>query len=190
MKQRQRRPKTAAVLAFAALAGAALAGCSDATARTAPSATSPPPEPSASPTSGVLTLSDTGIGGLSLGLPKEQAVATGLVGGKRADLSSEQCEVRRGRDGVQFVYFEDGKVSIIAVGRTIRLSTDLGVGDTYTQLHAIYPDAAEDVGKLLVKAPEAAVKAHYRIGIDDDRPFPDSTITEIALQADDQSCYE
>jgi hypothetical protein len=137
-----------------------------------------------------MSLSDTGIGGLSLGLSKQKAIRTGLVGSIVAEGTSDLCEPHKGKKGIEYVYFVDDKVSIIAVGPKIRLSTDLGVGDTYADLHAIYPQASGDLGRISVDAPDAAVKAHYRIGINGDQPYPDSVITEIALQSDDQSCYE
>jgi hypothetical protein len=153
--------------------------------------TVPVVEPSTAPVAAARTLGDDGIGGLSLGLSKAAALATGLVGRKQG--TSDVCTQYRGKGDVEYVYFTGGKVTIIAVGPAIRLTTGIGVGDTYKQLHAAYPQAVTDgPGRLAVAAPGAKVPAHYRVGTDaaGDQVYPDSKITEIALQADDQSCYE
>jgi hypothetical protein len=201
----------AVVGALAVLAMGSLSGCgptsttgSSAAAATSQPTTGPtqPTEPTertqparpsgtAEPTAADRTLRDDGIGGLSLGLSKKAAMATGLVGPKQGD-SSDLCEVHTGKGDIQFVYLVAGKVSIIAVGPAVRLAKGIGVGDTYADLHAKYPQATDGgPGRLSLEAPGAKVAAHYRIGTDaGDQVYPDSKITEIALQADDQSCYE
>ena len=56
---------------------------------------------------------------------------------------------------------------------------------------AANPNAgAGGIGHLELNAPEAPRKAHCRVGISDTPAYPDTKITEIALQSDDQSCYE
>jgi len=199
---RQRSIVTA--VALAALAIGAVSGCqAGTTARAASSSTrsttstgtttpgGPAGASSGAPVPADRTLGDDGIGGLSLGLSKRAAIATGLVGPKKTDLSNDDCEVHTGQGDIEFVYFVAGKVSIIAVGPAIRLAEGIGVGDTYRDLHAKYPVATDDgPGRLAVDAPGAKVAAHYRIAVDDDVAYPDSKITEIALQANDQPCYE
>jgi hypothetical protein len=183
---------TAAVLA--ALAIGAVSGCSSTTASASDGPTGPASSAASTPASSTpanRTLGDDGIGGLSLGQSKRAAIATGLVGPKETDLSNDDCEAHTGQDGITFVYFVAGKVSIIAVGPAVRLDTGIGVGDTYRDLHAKYPVATDEgLARLEVAAPGAKVPAHYRIGVDSEVAYPDSKITEIALQANDQLCYE
>ena len=193
-----------AVVALTTLAAGSLSGCGlSATADPvgtepggATSTTTKAAEPSGSAEAGAVpadrTLGDDGIGGLSLGQSRKAALATGLVGPKQKE-SNPLCEIRTGKGDIQFVYLVKGKVSIIAVGPAIRLDTGIGVGDTYQDLHAKYPDSVDagGPGRLSVDAPGAKVKAHYRIGTDaGEQVYRDSKINEIALQADDQSCYE
>jgi len=181
------------VLTVAGLTVAGVSGCSSASTvepSTSPASTTPAVAPSTAPVSAVRTLGDDGIGGLSLGQSTRDALATGLVGRKQG--TSDLCTQYRGKGDVQYVYVTDGKVTIIAVGPEVQLAKGVGVGDTYRQLHAQYPQAVTEApGRLSVPAPGAKVPAHYRVGTDaGDQVYPDSKITEIALQADDQSCYE
>jgi hypothetical protein len=177
----------------AGLAGAAASpSSSKATSKVVP-ATSPSPS-TTSPA--VLTLGDQGIGGLGLGMTKAQARATGLVG-RPLDYPVGvygECSVNHGKRWVARVYFLHGKVTIIAIKASIKLDTGIGVGDTYQKLHVKYPDASGsgggDLGRLTAPAPGAAVSAAYRFGLSTSAAFPDSKITEIALQANDQACYE
>jgi hypothetical protein len=181
-------------LALIALGAGALSGCEAAPAATRSpiSETTPPATTSAPATSSpaVLTLDDDGIGGLSLGMSKKAALATGLLKTKTTDAGSP-CEVHAGKRGIQLVYLAGGKVSIIAVGPTIRLANGIGVGDTYAELHDADPrQASEGEGRIYLEAPGTKIPAHYRIGLSDGEVFPTSKIEEIALQADDQTCYE
>jgi hypothetical protein len=183
-----------AVVALTTLAAGSLSGCTtDAADPAEPISATTKANPDSSPGSvpADRTLGDDGIGGLSLGQSRKAALATGLVGPKQKE-SNPLCEIRTGKGDIQFVYLVKGKVSIIAVGPAIRLDTGIGVGDTYQALHAEYPGAVDaGPGRLSLEAPAAPVKAHYRIGMDaGEQVYPDSKITEIALQADDQSCYE
>jgi hypothetical protein len=147
-----------------------------------------------SPSAGPLVLGDEGVGGLGLGMSWKQAIATGLVKAdiKNSDLSSPDCRRYDGKRGVDSVYFTKGKVTIIAVGSSIGLAGGVGVGDTYAQLHRAYPgrDLDSAPGRVYFPATGAKISASYRIGLDSDAPFPDSKITEIAIQSADQSCYE
>jgi hypothetical protein len=178
----------------AALVLAAVSACGgQAGAASTPPATSTT-TPSPSPTTqAVLTLGDTGVGGLALGMTKAKALATGLVGAGVADQDTGDCAMFYGKRGVGYIYFVGGKVRIITVKKSIRLTSGLGIGDTFRQLHRLYPDAfaeAEPGGRLYLPAPGAKIPAEYRIGIDTGASFPDSKIIEIALQGKPNGCYE
>jgi hypothetical protein len=140
-----------------------------------------------------LVLSDQGVGKLRLGMSRSAAQASGLLGRKEDENSL--CVTYTGRQGVKFVYFVAGRVSIIDVDTTIPMTAGLRITDTYADLHALFPTAnpnagAGGIGHLELSAPAAPRKAHYRVGISDTPAYPDTKITEIALQSDDQSCYE
>jgi hypothetical protein len=162
-----------------------------AAASTAPPATASAP---ATTSPAALSLSDRGVGGLELGMTRAKALATGLVGRTldNPDAGPDSCVVNAGKRGIDRVFFVRGKVRIIAVSAKIRLDTGIGVGDTYRQLHLAYPDGTDTQapGRLYLPAPRARISAEYRIGLDTDGAFPDSKITEIALQAADNGCYE
>jgi hypothetical protein len=214
------RPQLVVTVVASALAAVTLAGCQSGGSSATPSAptagastgvsaasatvisagaTSSPGggvvSSSASPSSAALTLGDKGIGGLGLGMPMKKALATGLVGkvDKELDNGPEGCQAFHGKRGISLVYFHAGRVEIIAVGRSIRLDTGIGVGDTYRALHRKYPEATDGGaadGRLYAPAPGARIKASYRFGINTEGAFPNSKITEIALQGNDQTCYE
>jgi hypothetical protein len=154
-----------------------------------PSATASPRPPA------TLTLGDGGIGGLALGMTTAKALATGLVGKGLADQGSSECAMFHGKRGIEYVYFVHGKVRIITVTKSIRLDTGIGVGDTYLQLHKAYrdrdiDDSTKEEARVYLPAPGAAIHAVYRVGFNSDGVFPDSKISEIALQAYDNECYE
>jgi hypothetical protein len=145
-----------------------------------------------------LVLSDEGIGGLGLGMTKKEAIATGMIGKLDVDATdaSGGCLSYHGKDGIDLVYFSAGKASkivIIAVKPSIKTDKSIGVGDTFDALHAQYPKAEDEagVGRVYAAAPGASVKAEYRFGMTSGGTvFPKDKITEIALQAVDQPCYE
>ncbi len=158
--------------------------------------TSPKPAPTtpkAAPAPVNLVLAPTGIGGLHLGMSKSAALATGLIAGPDAKVQgSTDCRVYDGRHGVDLVYLSGGKVQIISVRSPIRTDKGIGIGDTYLALHKQYPDAldTDDSGRAFTPAPGASIKAGYRFGISGAHSYPNSKITSIALQGDDQPCYE
>jgi hypothetical protein len=179
------------------LAVVALGGCG--AALQGPVSMQPPPRPLPTATAGKLVLADEGIGGLGLGMTKRAALATGLVGAfgwgpQPGDPSG--CETYHGKRGIDLVYFSAGKAGklvIISVKRSIKTAAGIGIGDTYRQLHARYPNAEEGelTARVYANAPGAKVKAGYRFGMDSgDRVFPGDKIRQIALQADHQPCYE
>ena len=161
---------------------------------TSPTAISPTAiSPTATTNPPVLTLSDRGYGRLSLGMSKAEAVRTGLVGKKVTDGGSDVCTQYRGRGAIEYVYIQKGWVSIIIPSKAVKLDTGIGIGSTYAQVHKKYPDAetpSEELGRFFIPAPEAAVPAVYRIGLNTGAGFADSKVTEIALQAEQQACYE
>jgi hypothetical protein len=184
------RKSAAGRVGVAVLVLAALSACvGQAGAASTPHATSTTPSPSPA----VLTLGDNGVGGLALGMSKPKALATGLVGRAAPGIDSDVCTPYYGKQGIDRVYFVNGKVRIIAVKKSIKLDTGIGVGDTLQKLHpayAVIERASEELGVVYVPAPGAAIHAQYRIGLDTDGAFQDSKITEIALQAYDNGCYE
>jgi hypothetical protein len=163
---------------------------------TSPSSSSPAASStsaSSTPSPVALTLGDDGIGGLGLGMTKAQAVASGMLGAALPGQATGQCATFHGKRGVNLVSFVDGKVRIISVKKSIRMANGLGVGDTYAQLHRLYPEAyasPEPGGRLYLPAPGAKIPAEYRIGIDTGASFPDSKIIEITLQGKPNGCYE
>jgi hypothetical protein len=162
---------------------------------TQPATTTPAPDqpgPSAT-TAPVLALSDHGYGPLVLGMSKAKAFKTGLIGKVEYDSGGEGCSQYHGRGGLEWVYIQKGWVSIIVPKKAVKLDTGIGVGSTYLQLHKKYPNAetpSEDLGRFYIPAPDAAVPAVYRIGLDTGAAFADSKVSEIALQAEKQACYE
>ncbi len=184
-----------AVLLAAMASAAVVAGC-DASGTAFPESADPATPPTTPPTSAAPVLADDGIGGLRLGMSAERAKATGLLGPLRKDLTPDEgpdaCQAFAGKRGVDLVYLSGGRVVIITVTDKIRTAGGVGVGDTYQTLHDKHPEAtASAPGRLTAPAPGAPVDASYRFGTDaDDSVYPDSKITEIALQTDDQPCYE
>ena len=49
---------------------------------------------------------------------------------------------------------------------------------------------ARDFSRVTITAPGAPFKAHYRMDVDPGANLEDASVTTIALQADDQQCYE
>jgi hypothetical protein len=181
------RKSAAGRVGVAALVLAAVSACGGQAGAASPSSSTTPT------TQAALTLGDTGVGGLALGMTKAKALATGLVGAGVPDQDTGDCAMFHGKRGIGYIYFVGGKVQIITVKKSIRLTNGLGIGDTFAQLHRLYPDAfagAEPGGRLYLPAPGAKIPAEYRIGIDTGASFPDSKITEIALQGKPNGCYE
>ena len=143
-----------------------------------------------------LVLADTGIGGLHLGQSKRQALATGLIGklaGPPTDASTG-CTVYHGKRGIDLVYFHDNKLMVISVTRSILTDKGIRIGDTYKTLHQKWPDATMDpdsaIDRIYPAAPQAQVKAGYRIAMSSDKGQQDDKVLELALQANTQPCYE
>ncbi|MBT0768860.1 hypothetical protein KIH74_07980 [Kineosporia sp. J2-2] len=140
-------------------------------------------------------LSDSGIGDLELGDSLKQARALGFVGeNATSEVDGEVCAQYPGEKGLEWLYFTDDQLIIIAAGPTVRLDTGVGVGDTFAQLNDAYGDriSGEDSGlaRLNLTAPDAPFPAFYRVGIDTSYAFRDSKIIDIALQSIEQGCYE
>jgi hypothetical protein len=140
-------------------------------------------------------LTDTGLGDLKLGMSLKKAKALGMVGKGGPGLDADSCAEYQGKEGVKTLLFSDDKLLIIDIGPKIRLDTGLGLGSTYGELQRSYGkrlggDDGMQLAKVYLKAPDAPFKARYRIGLNTSSVFPDSKVTEIALQALDQPCYE
>jgi hypothetical protein len=163
-----------------------LAGC-DTPDGTAPTAGEQVPVVASS--TAAPALDDHGYGALTIGMTENRARGTGLLGA--AVPFDGACRAYHGRGGVDRVYVQDGRVSIIAVGPGVRTTSGIGVGSRVADIHAAYPELSipgdDSLGRIYVPA---AGGAAYRIGIDADSPYPDARVTEIALQAGDQGCYE
>jgi hypothetical protein len=67
-----------------------------------------------------------------------------------------------------------------------------GPGDTYRELHAVYPASKSGgPGVISIKAPGAAVPAHYEVYVLlDDVPLPSSKIDGMSLLVDDDPCID
>ena len=190
------------VAALTALAAVALSGCQgdsggvvvgvSATAGPAPSGT---PTQAPSPEATAPVLSDTGLGDLKLGLSLAEARDLGLVGKLAYPNDTTICNQYHGKHGVEYLYFTDDRLIIIIPGPKIRLDTGLGVGTVYADLKYAYGDrldssGARDFSRVTISAPDAPFKAHYRMDVDPGTTLQDAEVTTIALQADDQQCYE
>ncbi|WP_285598746.1 hypothetical protein [Kineosporia sp. NBRC 101731] len=180
----------AALVSVAALAAAAWgASNSGGTSTSRPVVTTPV---TTLPGVRAATLSDTGLGDLKLGVSLKKAKALGFVG-NRANEAGEPCSQYTGKKGIKYLWFTQGHLAIIDIPKRTRMNTGIGIGSTFQQLHDVYGDRiGPDDGnaRIYVSAPEAPVKAQYRIGLDTETAFRDSKIVEIALQSTDAACYE
>lgn len=141
-----------------------------------------------------VTLGPAGYGELKLGMTPEQAQATGLISepagsagtacGRYAYLKGAASNGTEGR------LFFSKRLGLAAIYGYAGISTPegVGVGASYGQLHAAYPewkpvDGGEHDGRGLVAVPgnPAAV---YRIEVYGGR------VVQVAVQAKDQDCYE
>jgi len=197
--------RTALLAALTALAFASLTGCkgdssgvvigASGTAGPAASGTSSEPTATQAPTQVQPVLSDTGFGDLELGMSLEQAQELGFAGKLAQPNDTVMCNQYHGKQGLEYLYFTEDQLIIIVPGPRVRLDTGFGVGSAYADVKYAYGDrldsrGAKEFSRITISAPDAPFPAHYRMDLDFGTGVEDSTIATIAIQSDDQTCYE
>lgn len=198
----------AVTVAACALAACASTGTSPGTAlgtqqptttpeSSAPVATpSPVPSPvcCTAPSPTQLTLGPTGYGALALGMTVDQAEATGLMtqmsGSPAAgcDSSTHLVGTVAGPTEESGALFFSQDMGLIAIYAYPGLKTPegIGLGSTYQQVHAAYPEWQGLEGTSGRGSAKASGNASYRIVIDGST----KKVIELDVQLNDQDCYE
>ncbi|GGN50767.1 hypothetical protein FHR83_009008 [Actinoplanes campanulatus] len=156
-----------------------------------PSSASPKPsKTSRSPTTPVL--GPTGFGKLYVGMSIKAAAATGEVDATGTGCGSAPLKSANDAD-VTVIYSERGLLYIPAYGR-IATPEGIRIGSTYEQVDRAYSDfflRAIDAeggfngsGTAFAGEKDGHAGVHYRFA------FKNSKVTELALEHDDQNCYE
>jgi hypothetical protein len=133
------------------------------------------------------TLGPTGLRELALGQTLEEAQATGMLGAltKPGNGGCDFYELLVDGTSNGFVAVS-GTVQAID-GSLVRTPEGIEPGATLEQAKAVYPDldeqSATENGRALVAVP-GNDNAKYRLR------FSDGVVTEMTLQAADQTCYE
>ncbi|MBB4753249.1 hypothetical protein [Actinoplanes lobatus] len=156
-----------------------------------PSSASPKPsKTSRTPTTAVL--GPTGFGKLSIGMSIKAAAATGEVDATGTGCGSAPLKSANDAD-VTVVYSDRGLLYIPAYGR-VATPEGIRIGSTYAQVDRAYSDfilRAIDAeggfngsGTAFAGEKDGHEGVHYRFA------FKDSKVVELALEHDDQNCYE
>jgi hypothetical protein len=164
-----------------------------------PAATIVSQSPSTAPT---LVLGPSGYGALKLGMTRAEAVATGLTTGTEASgkgtcggqgdglLKGAPAPAGPANTAGQLFFSEAWNLVAIYAFPGVKTPEGIGLGSTYEQMRAAYPDwnpvpAADSAtdGRGGVKVPGNG-DAHYRIVVNG------AKVVELSLDANNQDCYE
>ncbi|MFG1843569.1 hypothetical protein [Micromonospora sp. NPDC049175] len=159
-------------------------------ASSAPSSPSAPPVPSGDAASTALVLGPNGLGPLKLGMPRQQATATGLLRPLTdfvGDCTTTQLKSAPTDEGYVNLSRALGIATIDAYG-SIKTPEGAGVGMSSADMLRVYPgwsaaDGDATNGRGVVKAP-GNNKAVYRI------ETVKGTVAQLTLQYANQDCYE
>ncbi|MGC4809980.1 hypothetical protein ACLQ29_05555 [Micromonospora sp. DT228] len=173
--------------------GAAPAGSPEQTASaptTGTPASSAPPAPSSDAASTALVLGPNGLGPLKLGMPRQQATATGLLRPFTdfvGECAPAQLKSAPTDEGNVFLSRTLGIATIAAYG-SIKTPEGARVGMSSADMLRVYPgwaaaDGDATNGRGVVKAP-GNNKAVYRI------ETVKGTVAQLTLQYANQNCYE
>ncbi|WP_051580808.1 hypothetical protein [Pseudonocardia acaciae] len=157
----------------------------------APAPASSPPAAPAAPTpaaAGGKVLGPNGYGALTLGVPRADAVRTGLLTpANPVATNPAECTLHHiaGRPAAErigvYVSPRQGVVQI-ASAPDWRTPENIGAGSTLTQVRAAYPDLVQDVNGTTATVPGNPT-AVYRFMLD-----PQGTVVEFSLELRGQEC--
>ncbi|MEV6298962.1 hypothetical protein AB0M02_06110 [Actinoplanes sp. NPDC051861] len=174
-------------------AGPATASPSAAPTTAQPS--SPTPSRTAGkPQSRALVLGPTGLGQLKIGMSVKDAVATGEI---KAAYKGEGCgssELRAaGSSDITVITSSDKGLVFIPAYDRIATPAGIRIGSTIAQVRAAYSDFAlnpideedfQGTGRGLAGTEDRYDGVHYRFH------FKNNKVAELALEHDEQNCYE
>jgi hypothetical protein len=201
-----KRARTASALVLALGMAGALTACSQDSDESTESAPTTATSPAAAPTTAAPVASETappappapaapvlgpdGFGALTLGMDRDQAVASGAVAPFEFDPANKGCAPSAALssaptgEGTVFVSANLG-VAAIEAYPGVETPEGIGIGSPVTAVEQAYPgwDFSDHLMKGWAHVPGNDA-AYYRIA------FEDGAVTEVTLQFVNQDCYE